>query len=423
MSDVALRVEGLGKRFRIRKGSNASYRTLRDSMVQAISAPFRRRAPEDAAMDYWALKDVSFEVKTGQVVGLIGRNGAGKSTLLKVLSRITDPTKGYADIRGRVGSLLEVGTGFHPELSGRENVFLNGAILGMTRSEIASKFDEIVAFAEIDSFIDSPVKFYSSGMFVRLAFAVAAHLEPEILFVDEVLAVGDAAFQKKCLGKMQDVAQSGRTVVLVSHSMGAIAELCTHGVLLDAGSVVYSGPVGPAIEGYGRLIQKSQSNFSFDQQVWRPVNIVAARSLSKDGKPASLFDLSDDIRLEFDYQVNEPQFGLQLSFSISRNFIEIVRTFDTDVLESPLHANETGLYRCSTTIPGRFLKAGHYTITVNAGTPQAVIQEVDSAISFDIEELYENNTNRGYRRERPGFVLFPGTWKTEQISVSSEARS
>lgn len=423
MSNVALRVEGLGKRFRIQMGNKANYRTLRDSVTQVLTAPFRRREGQSAATDYWALKDVSFEVKTGQVVGLIGRNGAGKSTLLKVLSRITDPTVGYAEIKGRVGSLLEVGTGFHPELSGRENVFLNGAILGMTHAEISSKFDEIVAFAEIDKFIDSPVKFYSSGMFVRLAFAVAAHLEPEILFVDEVLAVGDAAFQKKCLGKMQDVAQSGRTVVLVSHSMGAIAELCTHGVLLDAGSVVYSGPIGPAIEGYGRLIQKSQSNFSFDQQVWRPVNIVAARALNKDGQSATLFDLSDDILLEFEYRVNEPQFGLQLSFSISRNFIEIVRTFDTDGLEGPLYANEPGLYRCSTRIPGRFLKAGHYTITVNAGTPQAVIQEIDSVISFDIEELYENNTNRGYRRERPGFVLFPGEWKTEQLQSAVEAQS
>lgn len=415
MSNVALRVEGLGKRFRIKAGQKASYRTLRDAVTDVITAPFRRASSEDGAKDYWALKDVSFEVKTGQVVGLIGRNGAGKSTLLKVLSRITDPTEGYADIRGRVGSLLEVGTGFHPELSGRENVFLNGAILGMTQAEITAKFDEIVAFAEIEKFIDTPVKFYSSGMFVRLAFAVAAHLEPEILFVDEVLAVGDAAFQKKCLGKMQDVAQSGRTVVLVSHSMGAIAELCTHGVLLDAGGVVYTGPVGPAIEGYGRLIQKSQSAFSFDNQAWRPVNIVAARAMKADGERATLFDLSEDIRLEFEYRVHEPQFGLQLSFSISRNFIEVVRTFDTDGLESPLYANEPGLYRCSATIPGRFLKAGHYTITANAGTPQAVLQEIDSVLSFDIEELYENSTNRGYRRERPGFVLFPSSWKTEKV--------
>ena len=285
----------------------------------------------------------------------------------------------------------------------------------MTRSEIAESSDEIVGFAEIGKFIDTPVKFYSSGMFVRLAFAVAAHLEPEVLFVDEVLAVGDAAFQKKCLGKMQDVARSGRTVMLVSHSMGAIAELCTHGVLLDAGRVVYAGEVGPAIEGYGRLVQKSQSNFVSDQQVWRPVNILAARAMNGEGNPQSLFDLADDIHLEFDYQVNEPQFGLQFSFSLLRNFIEVLRTFDTDSLENPMQATGPGLYRCSTRIPGRFLKAGHYTITANAGTPQAVIQEIDSVVSFDIEELYENNINRGYRRERPGFVIYPGSWRTVRL--------
>ncbi|HWU56058.1 MAG TPA: ABC transporter ATP-binding protein, partial [Rhizomicrobium sp.] len=324
MSDVALRVEGLGKRFRVQGGgglAGASYRTMRETMTNLVTAPFSRRAESrKEAREYWALKDVSFEVKTGEVVGLIGRNGAGKSTLLKVLSRITEPTAGFAEIHGRVGSLLEVGTGFHPELSGRENVFLNGAILGMTRAEIGRKFEEIVAFAEIEKFIDAPVKFYSSGMFVRLAFAVAAHLEPEILFVDEVLAVGDAAFQRKCLGKMENVARSGRTVILVSHNMGAIAELCTHGVLLDGGTVNFSGAVGPAIEGYGRLIQKSQAETSFGHETWRGASIVAARVLGADREPRSVFDISDDILLEFDYCVQEKQYGLQLSFSISRNF-------------------------------------------------------------------------------------------------------
>lgn len=224
MTETAIRVEGLGKRYRI--GAPAmNYHTLRETFVDAVRAPLRKirgKAEDGSLNSIWALKDISFEVKQGQVLGIIGRNGAGKSTLLKILSRVTDPTEGLGEIHGRVGSLLEVGTGFHPELTGRENIFLNGAILGMRRSEIEHNFDEIVEFAEVGQFIDTPVKRYSSGMYLRLAFAVAAHLEPEILVVDEVLAVGDAEFQRKCLGKMSDVAQQGRTVLFVSHNMSAI---------------------------------------------------------------------------------------------------------------------------------------------------------------------------------------------------------
>lgn len=255
MSDVIISAEKLGKRYRI--GQRERYLALRDILARAVSAPFRwlggkhrapgvnggffpsRVSPPTAHEPYiWALKDVSFEIKQGEVVGIIGRNGAGKSTLLKILSRITKPTEGYADIDGRVGSLLEVGTGFHPELTGRENIYLNGAILGMGRTEIREKFDEIVAFSEVEKFVDTPVKHYSSGMYVRLAFAVAAHLEPEILMVDEVLAVGDAGFQKKCLGKMGDVAKQGRTVLFVSHTMNAVEQLCTRAILLEQGRIV-----------------------------------------------------------------------------------------------------------------------------------------------------------------------------------------
>ncbi|RPF47021.1 lipopolysaccharide transport system ATP-binding protein [Thermodesulfitimonas autotrophica] len=247
MSDIAIRVQGLSKRYRI--GQREPYRALRDVLARGLTAPFRatasvfrRSGPNGNGIrdeNYiWALKDVSFEVKRGEVVGIIGRNGAGKSTLLKILSRITEPTEGYAEIHGRVGSLLEVGTGFHPELTGRENIYLNGAILGMKKKEIDRKFDEIVAFAEVEKFIDTPVKHYSSGMYVRLAFAVAAHLEPEILLVDEVLAVGDAAFQKKCLGKMGDVAKEGRTVLFVSHNMAAVEHLCGKALLMEKGKII-----------------------------------------------------------------------------------------------------------------------------------------------------------------------------------------
>jgi lipopolysaccharide transport system ATP-binding protein len=257
MSDAAIRVEGLSKCYQL--GQRERYSALREALAETMSAPVRRilaalgggdRRPPNEQDVIWSLKDVSFEVNRGEVVGIIGRNGAGKSTLLKILSRVTEPTQGYAELRGLAASLLEVGTGFHPELTGRENVFLNGAILGMRRAEIQQKFDEIVAFAEVERFLDTPVKHYSSGMYVRLAFAVAAHLESEILLVDEVLAVGDAGFQQKCLGKMGDVAKAGRTVLFVSHNMPAVQALCSRAILLDHGAVLAEGSTGAVVQEY-----------------------------------------------------------------------------------------------------------------------------------------------------------------------------
>lgn len=250
---LAIQVESLGKRYRI--GQRLRYHTLRDRLTDALQAPVRllRNKGTEASSrsaEIWAVRNISFQVEEGEVVGLLGRNGAGKTTLLKILSRVTQPTEGWADVSGRVGSLLEVGTGFHPELSGRENVFLNGAILGMGRKEIAQKFDEIVAFGEVADFIDTPIKHYSTGMQMRLAFAVAAHFEPQIMLVDEVLAVGDAAFQKKCLGTMDQVARSGRTVVFVSHNMAAIENLCTSAILLEGGRVVMQGDSHRVIHHY-----------------------------------------------------------------------------------------------------------------------------------------------------------------------------
>jgi len=262
MSDTIIEANNLGKRYRIRhRQEGQRYVALRDVLASKLASPrhwftssrHRSNAQNVGTEDFWALKDVSFEVKQGEVVGIIGRNGAGKSTLLKILSRITEPTQGRVTLEGRVASLLEVGTGFHAELTGRENIYLNGAILGMTRVEITRKFDEIVAFAEIEKFLDTPVKRYSSGMYVRLAFAVAAHLEPEILIVDEVLAVGDADFQKKCLGKMHEVSEGGRTVLFVSHNMAAISGLTTRGVVLNAGQVVFVGGSAEAIERYAQV--------------------------------------------------------------------------------------------------------------------------------------------------------------------------
>lgn len=259
MGEVVIRTEQMGKRYRL--GARVGHHSLREALSNAFRAPHRlfRRTP---AEQFWALKDVNLEVRRGEALGLIGRNGAGKTTLLKILSRITRPTTGTAEIRGRVGSLLEVGTGFHPELSGRENIYLSGAILGMGRKEIDRKFDEIVAFAEIDQFLDTAVKHYSSGMFVRLAFAVAAHLEPEILLVDEVLAVGDAGFQKKCMGKMGGVIRGGRTIVFVSHNLGAIRNLCTRAVWIDNGNVHLAGTVGECVDAYIASLQEGSRSES-----------------------------------------------------------------------------------------------------------------------------------------------------------------
>jgi lipopolysaccharide transport system ATP-binding protein len=277
MSDVAIRVENLSKLYRI--GSNGErHDTLRDALVAALRRNGDRRAERAKDAEFWALRDVSFEVKRGEVVGVIGRNGAGKSTLLKILSRITEPTSGRAEIHGRVGSLLEVGTGFHPELTGRENIYLNGAILGMKRAEIARRFDEIVAFAEIDRFLDTPVKRYSSGMYVRLAFAVAAHLEPEILLVDEVLAVGDAAFQKKCLGKMGDVAGEGRTVVFVSHNMRAIRELTYRTVMFSDGELQFDGATDDAFSRYVQLSKVFGSIAEYREKGGERAGVVAVRA-------------------------------------------------------------------------------------------------------------------------------------------------
>ncbi len=312
MSDAAIRIEGLGKRYRL--GRREKYRALRDTITDVLSAParmFRRRGDNPGAGEaeiLWALRNVSFEVRRGDIMGVVGRNGAGKSTLLKILSRITEPTEGRAEINGRVGSLLEVGTGFHPELTGRENIFLNGAILGMRRAEIVRKFDEIVAFAEVEKFIDTPVKRYSSGMYVRLAFAVAAHLEPEIMLVDEVLAVGDAAFQKKCLGKMGDVAREGRTVLFVSHNMAAVENLCTRGVLLNHGGVEFIGSQTETIARYltglsdASISLRERTNRRGDGRV-RITEIELRDSIS--GNPIESALCGQDVELVFHFEGTE----------------------------------------------------------------------------------------------------------------------
>ena len=308
--DLAIHAEGLSKRYYIGEIGRARYETLRDTIAHLPRRLLGRATRKQARSSIWALEDVSFDLETGGVLAVIGRNGAGKSTLLKVLSRITEPTRGHADIHGRIGALLEVGTGFHPELTGRENVHLNGAILGMRRPEIAAKLNEIIAFAEIEKFADTPVKFYSSGMYMRLAFSVAAHMEPEILIVDEVLAVGDAAFQRKCMGKMSDVAREGRTVVFVSHNMGALAKLCTSGLVLDRGRVSYQGDIAAAISHYHTLVAADREASSgreahviFEEEPQPEVEFSMTRIevLDADGEPKPSISTWDALRLRFHF--------------------------------------------------------------------------------------------------------------------------
>jgi lipopolysaccharide transport system ATP-binding protein len=312
-TSAAIRVEQLGKRYTISHQGAYRYVALRDVLSdgarQLVRRIARRPRPADPTREtIWAIRDISFDLAQGERLGVIGRNGAGKSTLLKVLSRITEPTEGRVAVRGRVGSLLEVGTGFHPELSGRENIFLNGTILGMSRAEVRRKFDEIVAFAEIERFLDTPVKRYSSGMYVRLAFSVAAHLEPEILVVDEVLAVGDAAFQRKCLGKMTDVAESGRTVILVSHNLAAIQQLCTRSLWLDDGRLREDGPTEQVVASYGSTFSGGGTG-AFSVRGVRGdgrVRLVSYEVLNRDGHPVPLPVTGEDLVVRVNVEVTEP---------------------------------------------------------------------------------------------------------------------
>ncbi len=324
MSDTAIHVETLSKRYKI-GARQESYRTLRDTIASAFTAPFRQRRRKHEKRSYiWALKDVSLNVKQGEVVGIVGPNGAGKTTLLKIFSRITEPTDGWAEVWGRVGSLLEVGTGFHPELTGRENIYLSGAILGMKKEEIDRRFDEIVAFSEIEKFLDTPVKRYSSGMYVRLAFGVAAHLEPEILLVDEVLAVGDAAFQKKCLGKMGTVVREGRTVLFVSHNMAAITSLCNRAIWLDGGSIKEDGTSERTVSNYLASLRKRQSSTEgrvdldhhpgrrkgFDQIVF----LHECRLLDGHGQPVPHFMSGREARIRIGYRGDSSLTDVAITF-------------------------------------------------------------------------------------------------------------
>jgi lipopolysaccharide transport system ATP-binding protein len=406
MSDTAIHADNLSKQYHIGMRLD-KHRTLRDTLVEGFTAPFRRaarllRGHATGAAEWddtiWALKDVSFEVKRGETMGVIGRNGAGKSTLLKVLSRITEPTEGYAEIRGRVGSLLEVGTGFHPELTGRENIYLNGAILGMKRAEIDHKFDEIVSFAEVEKFIDTPVKHYSSGMRLRLGFAVAAHLELEILLVDEVLAVGDAAFQKKCIGKMSDVAHEGRTVLFVSHDMGAITKLCERAVWLEDGQIELDGPSYDVVTSYlvsGAEGQATWTNPSTEPD--REVQFRSVRLLSVDDQPTAVVDFDSPFKVEIVYDVFESTRDLSITYHLFDSQGNLVfESIDTDMPEWKGRVVEPGRYTSTCTAYERLLKPGRYFVSVVSFIEYVkTIEHQDSIVVFDVSEVgYRLNPGR-----------------------------
>ena len=375
MTDLAIHVENIGKRYRL-GGGVVQYRTLRETLGERFNSNGNAlpSGKEDENL-FWALRNISFDVKQGQVLGIIGRNGAGKSTLLKILSRVTDPTEGRAEIHGRVGSLLEVGTGFHPELTGSENIYLNGAILGMKRKEIESKFDEIVSFAEVEKFINTPVKRYSSGMYLRLAFAVAAHLEPEILVVDEVLAVGDAEFQRKCLGKMGDVAQQGRTVLFVSHNMSAVLRLTEESIVLEKGTMVMRAPTAQAVDYYlsRGLSMEGQHKWTEDEvsRAVPPFRPIAIRVCDSKLRVVDTARSVEPNFLEVEYELDEPITGLRVGIYLMSTRGEYIFTsFDTDEPETydRLGTRPAGHYVSRCAIPADTLNEGRFVVGVNASS-------------------------------------------------------
>jgi lipopolysaccharide transport system ATP-binding protein len=410
VTDTVIRVEGLGKRYRLGAAESAEH--LRDRVASAARKAaggfvqlLRGHVPHvSEPPTIWALKDVSFTVQRGAVLGIVGGNGAGKSTLLKVLSRITAPTEGRAEIHGRVSSLLEVGTGFHPDLTGRENTFLNGAILGMSAAEIRRKFDAIVEFAEVARFIDTPVRHYSSGMYVRLAFAVAAHLEPEILVVDEVLAVGDARFQRKCLGKMDEVARAGRTVLFVSHNLAAVQRLCTHALLLEAGRVVHEGEPRGVVARY--LSGGSRARYVAASRTGR-AQVVEAELVAGDGRPAARPHITDAIAVRMRVVLPGPTPGLRCGIGVLAADGSTIFTSNVDDVQVPMPSGP-GEYTVMVTLPPDVLLAGDYHIATCLWTAADIVDLQEPAFSFTADTgdsvLYARDG------ERKGVVHVPCTW-------------
>jgi len=424
MSQPAIRVERLAKRYRI--GQTVRYELFSERLLGVLRSPWRlvsrlaRRRSEKPTI--WALDDVSFEVGRGEVVGIVGANGAGKSTLLKVLSRITPPTRGRVRLLGRAGSLLEVGTGFHAELTGRENIYLNGAIMGMKRAETARRFDQIVEFAGIEPFVDTPVKRYSSGMYVRLAFAVAAHLEPEILLVDEVLAVGDASFQRKCLGTMDRVAREGRTILLVSHNSGSIRQLCPRCIWVDRGRIRQDGDAAPVLDAYlaeaGFTGSRPFSEYPEDES--KAVQIRSARLVNQSGEPAQSFSCDEPVGIELRYQVRRPLKGVYGCFQVMRgDGMPVLLSYSNDTVPNPLDADlSPGHYRIRLSIPARTLGHGRYSIQLSLGhgwKGTTIVEECGTILAFTLDDFTSAKGNT-----RLGFLSTLLRWEVEPSAAGPE---
>jgi lipopolysaccharide transport system ATP-binding protein len=430
MNDIAIVVESLSKRYLVGHRSGRQYTALRD-LISREARTFARKAADfvrgrqiiqgDEVEEFWALKNVSFEVKRGEVVGIIGRNGAGKSTLLKILSRITEPTEGRVLLRGRVASLLEVGTGFHGELTGRENIFLNGAILGMTRHEIRQRFDEIVAFAEIEKFLDTPVKHYSSGMYVRLAFAVAAHLQSEILIVDEVLAVGDFEFQKKCLGKMEGVVREGRTILFVSHQISAINQLCQRVVWLDQGRVVTSGATSAIVAGYLGGHLGASPSISLRRR--RPSGALAFSELSirdHGHNLSSQIDVRFPFSIRLCYEVSQEVKSVEITVRIKTlDGVAVFTSAYSDCSDLSKMDKQSGFYAATIQVPALFLMPGSYTISARAyrfvGGHVEPLHIADDVLRFQVCETGTKVEKYGDQHRRFGVVLVNLPWREERL--------
>ena len=422
MEPVVVRVENVSKRYRI-GALHAGYRTLRESVAEALAAPFRRLGPGRRGADartLWALDGVDLEVRRGELLGVVGRNGAGKSTLLKILSRITRPSRGRVDIHGRVGSLLEVGTGFHPDLTGRENIFLNGAILGMRRAEIREKFDEIVAFSELERFVETPVKFYSSGMYVRLAFSVAAHLEPEILIMDEVLAVGDLAFQQKCLDKMNEVRRQGRTIFFVSHNLPAVTRLCRRAVLLEAGRLVAEGPPQEVVNRYLSSSWRAGAERVWDEAAEAPgdgaVRLRRARVCGPRGETAAAVDARLPFSVELTYEVLEEGHALVPSVELQNDEgTTLFSTHDTGE-EWRRRPRPRGRYTSAVRVPGNLLAEGTLVahVTIMSHFPSTIRRaRAANAVAFQVLDEPGGLSARGdYTGPMPGVVRPLLEWET-----------
>lgn len=414
MSDVALSIQNLSKSYRIaHQGGLRGYKTLHDEL---ISAPRRlidrlRGRKRSTTEIFWALKGVSFDIKRGEALGIIGSNGAGKSTLLKILNRITEPTSGGVDIYGRVGALLEVGTGFHPELTGRENIFLNGAILGMTRAQIKKKFEEIVAFAEVEKFLDTPVKRYSSGMYVRLAFAVAAHLDPEILLIDEVLAVGDAEFQKKCLAKMEEVVRNeGRTVIFVSHNMDAICHLCSRCVLLKNGEVAKTGNANDVVAAYLGGEQDQAPLIEFGS-IESDASLRSAGLYNDEGQNVTSFSATEPVVLRCTFRVQRAIDGLQLSFSVFNFKGDRIFYSPISMARPAIALDRAGDYGVEAVIPARLLLPSRYSITLALHVPKTKMYDRrKQALSFRIVSTIADRFD-GFASEDLGQVFADVQWR------------